>query len=283
MAPDDQENLLQYLHQCYDADEEKEYFDHAKRYSYGNLTWVTWNEKYLALWEEGTKRGSAFAMCQLADCYYNGIGVDLKDYDKAFSLYQQAAKLGFAYAVYMLGQCYEKGRGTKANTQRAGDCYRYGYDASKERYFAEALNALYTTNKWEKNKYSPDIFGNTAGVMSKTNLAELKTTAGKYLHADLESVDLQGAANAIRRTLEKVVDAFIECYECSHLKDDLYAKINRLGAKGYFTKEITDKAHRVRLLGNRGSHNDTGAPITTDELQEAARNIWAIVEYYEKY
>ena len=284
LPPNDQEDLLRYLAQCFSGDEERRNFNHALHFSYGNLEVNAWNRKYLALWEKGAECGSVFAMCQLADCYYKLIIVDLKDFDKAFSLYQQAAQLGSMQAVYMLGQCYQYGRGTKINYQKAGDCYQYAYNAHKDPEFAKALGKLYEGQRWDKKRYSPDIFSCDMPVMKKANLEKLKRDVAKYAQIDIETADFPIVAASIRMTLEQeIVNPFVECYEIACLNDKLQPKITLLRKKGYFPRGIADKADFVRDVGNRGLHNNVGEEITASEMMKAISYIKEIAEYYEQY
>jgi hypothetical protein len=242
-----------------------------------------WDAQCLALLEEGSRKESVIGMYYLAYCYYEKVIVELRDYDKAFSLYQRAAQLGNMRAAYMMGQCYEFGRGTKKNYQRAGDCYQYAYNATKHKGYAEALDELYTAQKWDKARYSPDIFICNTAVMRKANLEKLKDDAAKYAQANLNTTDLKILAVSIGTILEEIVNSFVECHENAYLKDSLDEKITLLRNKGYFSKDIANKAHRIRKLRNRGAHNAAGEVITADELQEAIDNIQEIVAYYGQY
>lgn len=249
-----------------------------------NFDWDNWDARCLKLLEYGSKKGSTQAMCYLADCYYNYEMVELRDYDKAFELYWQAAKLGDLQAVYMLGQCYENGRGTKKNYQKAGDCYQFAYNNSnKEQKYAKALDELYAEQKWDKHKYTPDIFASGTTVMKKANAEKLREDVSKCEQTDLTNTESKLMAIHIRVVLEEVVNSFVECYEHASLNDRLDEKITLLSVKGYFTKDISKKAHMVRRLGNRGAHNDSGEPITVEELQAAVNSMKEIVEYYIQY
>ena len=90
-------------------------------------------------------------------------------------------------------------------------------------------------------------------------------------------------ATAFRRCLEMVVNSFVECFETECMKDGLGEKLNLLRRKDYFTKEIADKAHDIRRLGNRGAHDDNGAAISGDDLQDALLKLEAIIDYYSQY
>lgn len=290
LTPADQEVLLNYLLGCFRKDGAYAHQDHSDYSVYRriwsdiNVDWDNWDAKCIALLEEGCSKNSPLAMCWLADCYYKRIGVDLKDFDKAFSLYQQAAKLGNMQAVYMLGQCYENARGTRRDFQKAGDCYMYAYSNTKNQDYSAALNKLYDGNRWDKNKYSPDIFDcSRTPVMKKENLEKLKADLEKCLHTDLNTVDISVLAVSIGMINEQIVNSFIECFASDYQKESLYEKIKFLRERGYFSKEIAYQANTVRLLRNRGAHNGEGERITIDEIKQAIHNIVEIVEYYENY
>lgn len=284
LTSDKQEALLQYLAQCFSGGEEYNDFAHAQHWSYGNFDWNTWNDKYLALWKKGVECASAFAICRLADCYYKLIIVDLKDFDKAFSLYQQAARLGDMQAVYMLGCCYENARGTRRDYQKAGDCYMYAYSNTKNQDYSAAVGRLYDGNRWDKNKYSPDIFDcSNTPVMKKTNLAKLKLDMEKCLHTDLNTADLSILAVSIGMISETIIKSFIECYESAYQKADPSEQIELLRNRGYFTKEMFYQTTTVRKLRNRGAHNRDGEPVTLEEIKQALHYIREIVDYYEQF
>lgn len=284
LSPENQDNLLQYLIDCRNDSNETRWFFNQQVLSFGIVDIDTWDSKYFELWEKGTECGSAFAMRELANCYYHRISVDLKDYDKAFSLYQQAAQLGDMQAVYMLGQCYEYARGTRRDYQKAGDCYMYAYNCTKNPDCSKAINRLYDGNRWDKNRYSPDIFDcSNTPVMKKTNLAKLKEDMDKCLHTDLDTADLAILAVSIGMISETIIKSFVECYESAYLKADPSEQIELLRNRGYFTKEMFYQTTTVRKLRNRGAHNRDGDPITLDEIKQALHFIREIVDYYEQF
>ena len=285
LAADNQEDLLRYILRCFvgqKEQDERKYFIFARGGSYDNFEWKQWGNKRLALWEKGVECGSAFAVFQLAECYYNYELVAQRDYDKAFALYQQAAQLGDMDALYKLGKCYENGYGTKKNFQKAGDCYQYGFEVSGRQEFAKALDVLYTSQRWNKNKYSPNIFNAVGKAMKKDNLQKLKDQVAGYTQMDAGVWEPRIVAISLRTVLEEIVNSFVECYESAYLNDDLSSKITLLRNKGYFLDDIAHKAHKVRKIGNSGAHN-SGETITDDDVQEAVSNIQEILAYYEQY
>lgn len=284
----DQNALLYYLRWCFRNDQvwTKIGDGHPNFYTYlfpvdDGLS--DWNEQCLNLLEKGCREESAYAMYLLANCYYEYQLVSQRDYNRAFDLYQRAAQRGMSDAVYMMGQCYENARGTRTNYQMAGNCYQYAYNKSSKTLYAKALDALYTARKWDKKKYSPDIFTCDTKKMKKENLGKLRDKVAKWEKADLDTVEPDFLATALRKILEEVVNSFVECYENDSIKDSLSEKERLLSTKGYFTKEIAQKSFRIRRLGNRGAHDDVGAPITAEELREAICNVKEIVEYYGQY
>lgn len=290
LDPVDQGNLLDYLVRCFRAEYRTRGDFGDYQGSYGpkshDLPYEIeeWNEKLLKLLEEGCNKDNAAALRCLAWCYYEKVAVDLRDYNKAFALYQQAAQLGDIHSVYMLGKCYENGHGTKRNPQKAGDCYQYAYDLSKEKRYADALDKLYTAQKWDKNRYSSDIFTNNMAVMKKDDLETIREKLSKYAQADLDTAELRVLAVSVGMLQEDVVNSFIACYESASIKDGQSDKINLLRNKGHFTDEIANKAHTVRKLRNRGAHDDDHAePIKVEEVRTAISYMKEIVEYYAAY
>ena len=268
--------LLRYLLRSDDSYRYGDHYSASRRSEAGDIVDLQdWDAKRIALLEEGCRKNSPIGFYLLAECYY--------DYDKAFELYQRAAQLGYTPAIYMLGQCYAKGRGTKKNYQKAGDCYQYGYNITNDADFAKAVDALYTAYKWDKNRYSPDIFTGGVQTMQKANLVRIKEEVAKYAQTDLNTADPRILAVSVRMVLEEIVNSFVECFESTCVNNRLDEKITLLQNKGYFTKEIANQAHGVRMIGNRAAHNSGGEAITVDDLQQVLSDIAAIAEYYEQY
>ena len=282
-------NLLRYLTDCfrrYDCPDSFPDYNDVYGPKYHGLPYEIeeWNEKLLKLLEKGCKKDNAAALSCLAWCYYKKVAVDLRDYDKAFALYQQAAQLGDIHSVYMLGKCYENGHGTKRNPQKAGDCYQYAYDLSKDKRYADALDKLYTAQKWDKNRYSPDIFVNNTAVLKKDNLEAIREKLEKYARTDLATAELRVLAVSVGMLQEDVVNSYISCFERSARDDEMYQKIDLLRNKDYFTKEIADKAHFVRKLRNHAAHEgNQNEPITVENVRTQILYVQDIVEYYAAY
>ena len=286
----DQEKLLSYLLGCFRGSYENNYRS-CGDYSAGKYCEISlpytrseWEAKLLDLLEEGCRRGSALGARFLAHCYYAREVVELRDYDKAFALYQQAAQLGDIQSVYMMGRCYEKGNGTKKNPQKAGDCYQYAYDYSKDAKYADALDKLYTAQKWDKNRYSPDIFVNNTAVLKKDNLGAIREKLEKYARIDLATAELRVLAVSVGMLQEDIVNSYISCFERSARDDEMYQKIDLLRNKDYFTMEIADKAHFVRKLRNHAAHEgNQNEPITVENVRTQILYVQDIVEYYAAY
>lgn len=284
LSSDQQNHLLHYLLQCFTEETEPNWFGYCRNRSFGNIDFSNWNSNYLALWKKGAACGSLFAIYQLAECYYHKTCVVMKDFEQAFRLYSQAAKLGSTEAIYMLGQCYQYGRGTKTNYQKAGDCYQYAYQTSQKSKYVEALEPLYESHRWDKKSYSPNIFTCDDPALEKGNLQKLRSKVGKLAQTDVDTAELPILAASVRMTLEQeIVDSFVEAYEPACLNDKLYEKIALLHRKGYFTKDIAQKATFVRDVGNRGLHNSAGEKITPEEMKTAIRSLEEIAEYYAQY
>ena len=284
-----QKALLSYLFELFRADREKNNYRYYGDYcwnGYSNLPYAynDWNAKLLKLIEEGCRKEIPYAIHLLAHCYYEREVVELRDYDKAFALYQQAAQLGDIQSVYMMGRCYEKGNGTKKNPQKAGDCYQYAYDYSKDAKYADALDKLYTAQKWDKNRYSPDIFVNNTAVLKKDNLGAIREKLEKYARTDLATAELRVLAVSVGMLQEDIVNSYISCFERSARDDEMYQKIDLLRNKDYFTMEIADKAHFVRKLRNHAAHEgNQNEPITVENVRTQILYVQDIVEYYAAY
>ncbi len=77
-------------------------------------------EKAFELFKKASDLGNAQAMKNLADCYYEGKGID-RDYVKAFEYYQKASEAGDEKAVNNLIYCYHYGIGVDKNVIKASE------------------------------------------------------------------------------------------------------------------------------------------------------------------
>lgn len=284
LEEEDQIALLQYLMSTFDAEGGKELPVGQWGIFSLELSARDWREMCLELLEKSCERDCTWAICHLADCYRNKREPVLwEDDGKAFALYKQAAQLGEGYAAYMMGKCYEGGRGIRRNVQKAGDCYQYAYNLSGEEKYASALYRLYNGKKWDKRKYSPDIFICDDKPMEMPDIDTLMEQTVQCAKMNKEGMDPAIIATALRRILEAVVNDFVDYYESDCLSDSLIDKIRRLEETGRFTEEIAAKAHNVRKVGNRGAHADDVGGLTQEILWGVIRDAQQILEYYEQY
>ena len=72
--------------------------------------------------EKKAKKGDSGAMMLLAECYFEGVGVD-KNEKKAFKLMKEASKENHD-AIYRMAQCYAKGIGVKKNYAKAVELFK---------------------------------------------------------------------------------------------------------------------------------------------------------------
>ena len=66
------------------------------------------------------------------------------------------------------------------------------------------------------------------------------------------------------------------------MQESLADKLVILLDRGYFTKEISDKAHFVRKVGNKGAHGGN-EPLTPDAVRKAIVYLRQILEYCARY
>lgn len=71
--------------------------------------------------------GHAESQHYLAECYASGFAKGKPDFDKAFPLWVQASKHGHPDAAYRTGRCYDEGLGTRKDSARAVQFYRYAF------------------------------------------------------------------------------------------------------------------------------------------------------------
>lgn len=231
--------------------------------------------------EFASEKGDVLAQYNLGLMYYNYEGVQYRDYDKAFELFSLSAKKDFIPSFYPLGECYQNGHGTKIDYQKAGDCFKYatenGIDCTRE------LDNLYTSGKWNKNKYSPEnIFLTYSMQLNKKNFDTISQNLQKV--KDLyKNHDINLSAITGRETLEQIINSFILSFEPSFANNTLAEKIDRLSQTSIFPKDVRQKCHTIRLIGNRAVHNSIGETITEQEISQMIEKLDFIFTFYDQY
>ena len=81
-------------------------------YSTGNY------DRAITCYETAMELGDVSAAFELAQMYYNAVGVE-QDYTKAMELFRQAAEQGNGNAFYYIGNMYYYGQGVEADSQKA--------------------------------------------------------------------------------------------------------------------------------------------------------------------
>lgn len=227
------------------------------------------------------EEGYAEAQYLLGYCYYHYLGVEYRDFDKAFSLYHKAAMQGHKYAMEELGHCYCNGRGTKKNFQKAGDFYRKACELGVN--CKRNLDDLYISGKWDKNKYDPNIFSNPNNIICfdetflefvNQNREELEEFAEKE-----NTQDLMVRANNINEQLcNKLVEQ--RCSECQDLT--LLEKIDKLKTIAAIDETVARSMHSIRKLRNRVVHNPLGEALTIDEIQCVKGDVEVLLDFINK-
>ena len=95
-------------------------------------------------------KGDKEAMCNLANCYFNGNGGAEQDYQAAFLWYEKSAKKGYAPAQFMTAICYLYGGGVNANWAMA---MKWADKALKKHFYT----AYYIKAQVYKDGYLPDV------------------------------------------------------------------------------------------------------------------------------
>ena len=92
--------------------------------------------------QRAARRDYAPAQFNLANCYYNGNGVE-RSFEKAAIYYKQAARRDYAPAQFRLGHCYYHGEGIVQSDNRAADWFDKACDAG----VAKSCEMLKIVNK----------------------------------------------------------------------------------------------------------------------------------------
>lgn len=78
----------------------------------------------LRLFKKVAERGISVAQFNLGGMYFNGEGVEKRDYDKAKKWFMRCALQGSPEGEYGLGMLYEYGKGVKQNYEKAIERYK---------------------------------------------------------------------------------------------------------------------------------------------------------------
>lgn len=157
-------------------------------------------DKAIEWYEKSVKQNNSDGQYKLAECYFNGTGVE-KDYDKAIELYKSSARQNHINSQKKLAECYFNGngveqdyleailwyeklgdRGDKEAQQLLAKCYANGIGVTKN----------YTTAmKWTKrledqgelvNKIKLNISNHTMKIINKKS--SFNSTIQKYCEND---------------------------------------------------------------------------------------------------
>ena len=88
-------------------------------------------EKALEWWHKAADKGYYLAMRNIANCYYDGKGVEKND-TKKVEWYLKAEKAGDVYVLYKLGYSYDLGEGVAEDKDKAIEWYLKSIQAGEE-------------------------------------------------------------------------------------------------------------------------------------------------------
>lgn len=221
----------------------------------------------------------------LADCYYNGYGVE-RDIKRATELYEMAAKGKDAHAMMMLRNIYRFGangnpdldmssrwaeaylaektkeggdatRGLPDSCFAVGNIYRHGYGVAPDSAVALAWYEKAADKKsWKAMLRLADLLRKGEGC--KKNVGKAKEWEVKAI-AELQPLADNGQAEAqrgladcyvnawgVERSYEKAVKLYSDAYEC---RDWLaFGRLSRLYAEGLGVVKDVDKARTMLQL-----------------------------------
>jgi Sel1 repeat protein len=86
----------------------------------------------LANFQKSAQRDYAQGQYNLANCYYNGNGID-RSYEKAANYYKLSARKDYAPAQFRLGHCYYHGEGIEQSDSRAADWFEQACDNGEKK------------------------------------------------------------------------------------------------------------------------------------------------------
>ena len=114
--------------------------------------------KYEGKWQEAVEwyrraaeNGNSGAQFELAECYYNGDGVE-ENKEEAVKWYHKAAEKGRSDAQFELAECYYNGDGVEENKEEAVKWYHKAAEKGRSDAQFELAECYYNGDGVEKNK-----------------------------------------------------------------------------------------------------------------------------------
>lgn len=127
------------------------------------------------------KKGDVDAMCNLAECYYNGQGGVKQDFKAALSWYDQAARKGNLTGQFMVAYCCFYQIGTTENF------YERGFDYLKKAYKKDYIPAVWLYAQYWKWRNSSTMYLNDLAKAAEGNYGPAQSEYGLlYLYGSSE-------------------------------------------------------------------------------------------------
>ena len=250
----------------------------------------------VVLYNTLSSKGDSYGQNELGECYRDFVGVEHRDYDRAFSLFCMSAQQNNIYALSNLGELFEYGNGTKINYQKAGDCYQKVIDliGDKDTYcdgycnynicrFKEwnvrELDNLYMKHKWDRKKYSPDsiISNSQNAIIIDDAFIRLIDENKKHIDELYDEGKYSDALTKANIIFEQFCNKLVSHYCPEYHNNTLLEKIVRLKELAAIGSKLADGMHYVRKIRNRILHNDEGEPLTEEEFQNARQCVDDII------
>lgn len=232
------------------------------------------------------EQGDAVAQYNLAEKYYNGVGISL-NYEKAVYWYKKAAGQGNLDAEYSLGFCYKNGKGVFKNFRRAvkllkhaaeqghanaQDCLAHCY-SDGEGVFKDVRLAMYW---WEKAAEQGHAEAQSClGISYYMNYRNL-SKATYWLEKAIKQGNnvAKQAMVIIERDLQKQTSKNIEKKDYTSVKEDNTVKdFNNTYGEG--SRELKERVCQEMKMGGSGDGNNIA--IYYDSYSRE----WKAVDYWD--
>lgn len=225
---------------------------------------------------KGAMQYDEYCMRQLGRCFYNRIGVDIRDYSMATACYKKAAEAGNSGAMGLLGLCYEKGQGVTRDYTIAAKWYLEGYKNGNA-YCGELYDRLCRENKVNSENLNKAINANI-------NKASVSTIFDRVIEHTQNGYYVDAATN-IRHIEETILSYFVQVFIPECIYDNKGVQRRKLEEMNAIPKHFMEILYNIGKIGNSGAHANAmnNTDVNEQDVKKAIPALKSLIEFYEAY
>ncbi|WP_026665326.1 tetratricopeptide repeat protein [Butyrivibrio sp. FC2001] len=221
--------------------------------------------------------GSSDGYNMLAICYQERLGIDIRDYVKAFNLYKKSADMGNSHAMFNLGLCYEDGIGVPKDYNLAAKWYKKAHDNGEEN-AAEKCDRLYRENKVSSQNNITNV---DAASVEKGSVSEFYERVMEHL----EKGYFEDAAANIRHIEETILSYFVQIFIPECVFDNKGEQRKKLENAKVIPKHYIEILYNISKVGNSGAHanGSKSVSVTEQDIRRVIPPLKDLINYYEEF